>query len=363
MGLEEYFRLIAPLVDMVRCSHTGIRYPSGYTGLLKEQGTYFPFEVSCNQGRIYYLSPAGHSPVEIEPGTEIAAINGLAAADIIDRISAFVPTEGTNASAEYYQLNQHFQELYRILDPADLFKVEFLTPQGNIAEQVQACRLEKLSGKELKDQGELPVTFRLTGDGSAAILRIPSFEIHDMEGYMAELTRIFVLLQSQRVGSLIADLRGNPGGHPIFAAQLLSYLVEEDFTYFRRNPDATEFEPLYLPMHPDPNHFNGKVYVLVDGGCLSTTGHLISLIKYHTDARFIGEEPGSTFICNDFSIQVSLPHTGIEVNIPRLTFETAVEGFQEGNPFPLDYPVQFSITDIVNGIDRGMVLGELVTDR
>jgi hypothetical protein len=185
-----------------------------------------------------------------------------------------------------------------------------------------------------------------------------------MEGYMAELTRIFSQLKSQSVGSLMLDLRGNPGGHPIFAAQLLSYLVDEDFTYFKRNPKATEFEPLYMPMHPDPNRFKGNLYVLVDGGCLSTTGHLISLIKYHTDARFIGEEPGSTFICNDYSIRVSLPHTGIEANIPRLTFETAVEGFQQGNPFPLDYPVQFSIADIVNGIDRCMVLGkELVAER
>jgi hypothetical protein len=106
------------------------------------------------------------------------------------------------------------------------------------------------------------------------------------------------------------------------------------------------------------------LYVLVDGGCLSTAGHLISLIKYHTPAMFIGEEPGSTFRCNDFSMQVTLPHTSLEANIPRMTFETAVEGFREGDPFPVDYPVSFTISDVVDGIDRSLELSkEMVTER
>jgi hypothetical protein len=358
MSLEEYFRLIAPLVGLVGCSHTGIRYPAEYASLLAAQGGYFPLEVRCHQGCIYYMSAAVPPPSGISPGTEISRINGLPATEVIDRITELVPTEGFNPSAAYYQLNRDFQELYRILDPAELFEVEFKGPDGLRKEVLQACKLQEFGHEKLKDPGEVPVSFRLVDQGYTGILKVPAFEIRNMEAYMEELNRIFSQLQEEHTGKLILDLRGNPGGHPIFAAQLLSYLVDEDFTYFKRNPEATEFEPLYGPMHPDPLHFSGKLYVLVDGGCLSTTGHLISLIKYHTDALFIGEEPGSTFRCNDFSTQVILPHTGIEANIPRMTFETAVKGFQEGIPFPLDYPVQFSISDIVNGIDSMMVLGQ-----
>jgi hypothetical protein len=104
-------------------------------------------------------------------------------------------------------------------------------------------------------------------------------------------------------------------------------------------------------MQPNKNHFNGKILVLVNGSCLSTTGHLISLLEYHTGALFVGEEPGSTFMCNDFSIQVQLPHTGMEVNIPRTTFVTAVPGLEEGQAFPLDYQVQQSLKDIIEGVD------------
>jgi hypothetical protein len=151
--------------------------------------------------------------------------------------------------------------------------------------------------------------------------------------------------------NLVLDLRDNRGGHPIFAAQLFSYLTDSDFTYFQRNPEIEEFEPLYNPMQPNKNHYKGSIFVLVNGSCLSTTGHLISLLKFHTKALFIGEEPGSSFSCNDLSIQYQLPNTGMEVNIPHTTFVTAVSGFEEGKPFPVDCEMNISIGDLLNGND------------
>ena len=78
---------------------------------------------------------------------------------------------------------------------------------------------------------------------------------------------------------------------------------------------------------------------------------MISLLKYHTNAKFVGEEPGSSYYCNDFSMQVTLSNSGLEVNIPRTTFETAVSGFKKGEPFPVDYYVENSVTDIIKGTD------------
>ena len=66
---------------------------------------------------------------------------------------------------------------------------------------------------------------------------------------------------------------------------------------------------------------------------------------------FIGEEPGSSFLCNDMSIQLKLPNTGMEVNIPRTTFVTAVSGFSEEEPFLLDYDVDISVQDLLSGTD------------
>jgi len=360
MGLEEYIIHISPLVDRVRCSHTGIRPPAAYDMLAAEYGHFLPMRVALHDGSIYYLSTVGQPDPGIEPGAEIVSINGRSSEEIIAGLLPLVHSEGYNTTSKYFQFNHRFQYLYHLLDPSAQFEVEIATKAGKRELLLRACKLAEVqTGVDGNGDG-LPLQFIDNEEVSAGILQVRSFEIRNMEAYMEELEFIFTHLKSQETGNLILDLRGNRGGHPIFAAQLLSYLVDGEFTYFRENPEVTEFEPLYRPMQPDLQHFEGNLYVLVDGGCLSTTGHLISLVKYHTPAVFIGEEPGSTFLCNDFSIQLSLPHTAIEANIPRTTFEAAVDGFREGNAFPLDYPVAFSISDLVTGIDRSMELGKEV---
>ncbi len=206
-----------------------------------------------------------------------------------------------------------------------------------------------------------PYSFHMESEPSYGVLKISSFGIMNMEDYFAFLDSTFILLNSAGLTDLVLDLRDNWGGHPIFAAQLFSYLTDGDFTYFQRNPEVQEFEPLYNPMQANKNHFKGSTIVLVNGGCLSTTGHLISLLKYHTQALFIGEEPGSTYSCNDFSIQYQLPNSGMEVNIPRTTFVTAVSGFEEGKPFSVDYQVQQTLKDKIEGVDSYMYVVDTIS--
>jgi hypothetical protein len=199
--------------------------------------------------------------------------------------------------------------------------VEFQTATANILLTFDACSLNDIDPGLSRPVMEVVPAFRLMEDGATGILQISSFEIRDMEGYMARLDSIFKLLRQQEVLHLILDLRGNHGGHP---------------------------------MHPSGDGFHGNLYVLVDGGCLSTTGHLISLIKYHTQAIFLGEEPGSSYSCNDFSQRITLPNSGIEVNIPRTTFETAVRGFDNASPFPLDHHIAMDPMEMIRGTDRCM---------
>ena len=207
-----------------------------------------------------------------------------------------------------------------------------------------------------------PFSFHINRNPEIGILEVSSFGIRNMEEYFAFLDSTFRVMED--VPNLLLDLRDNQGGHPIFAAQLFSYLTASDFTYFQRNPDVEEFEPLYHVMEPNQLHYNGNIYVLVNGACLSSTGHLISLLKYHTGALFIGEEPGSSFLCNDKSIQLQLHNTKMEVNIPRTTFVTAVTGFSEKEAFPLDYEVNVSVQDLLNGTDSYLTLiFELVDEK
>lgn len=359
LSTEAFLRRLAPVVDAVHCSHTGIRLPAEYGQLTEQYGKFLPLQVLCRPEGTYLVGTPGKTGYEIPAGARILSINGVPSEKIIKALLPLIPAEGTNMTAKWYQLSRQFAWYYHLLDPSEQFRVEFLKPSSHETISFSACSLDEVEPERLASPEAVPLAFSFSESGKTGILKVPTFSIMDMEGYMAELDQIFRQLNDRKAGHLILDLRGNDGGHPIFAAQLLSYLVRDDFTYFKKNPDVSEFEPLYHPMSPNPAAFTGNVYVLTDGGCLSTTGHLLSLLQCHTQAVFVGEEPGSTFRCNDFSTQVRLPNSGIEANIPRVTFETAVAGLPsapgEETFLGIDHPVSACPEDIAAGIDRTML--------
>ncbi len=355
LTIEDYFRRIAPVTDAVQCSHTGVRLPADYRRMIGQHGKFLPLWVLCRPEEIMLIGSSGSSAPIVPPGTRILSINGIPSGKVLDELFCLVPSEGNNQTTKWLHLSKRFAWYYHTLDPSEEFMVEYDLTGANGKVAYGACGLEMVEPVPPVPVEPVPLSFRITSSGKTGIIEMPSFAVMDMEGYMAELEHIFIQLSTKKVPHLILDLRGNEGGHPIFAAQLLSYLVDEEFTYFRQNADATEFEPLYHPMSPDPHAFNGDLIVLVDGGCLSTTGHLISLIGFHTQALFAGEEPGSTFRCNDHSIQLKLPNSGIEANIPRTTFETAVYLPGDEREFNVDLPVSPDPEDLASGTDRALL--------
>lgn len=348
MSLEEFYLQIAPLVASVKCSHTGIRLPAEYRKFISENGNFLPLDLFIQGKRAFSLSSCGPESMGMVPGIEIVSINGRPVSQIIDELLGILPAEGNCQTTKYQEINRDFHRYFYLADRSDNFEIEFTSSAGPQKSLIEACNYMEL--KREKDTGSvIPFHFRL--DQDLGVLKVSSFGIRDMEAYFAFLDTTFQTLGKEKIPKLVLDLRDNAGGHPIFAAQLLSYLCDHEFTYFQRNPDVADFEPLYNSMQPNHYHYPGDLYVLVNGGCLSTTGHLISLLKYHTGAVFIGEEPGSSYLCNDFSTQIKLPNSCMEVNIPRTTFITAVSGTDALVPFPVDYEVDISVKDVLNNKD------------
>jgi hypothetical protein len=290
------------------------------------------------------------------PGAEILRINHVPVENIITRLLSFIPAEGNNTTTKYYFLNMEFHSYFNLIDNSESFQVDYRYPADKSISTVklESLNYQQISNQKAIDMSLMPVLYPFRSDLRAAVIKVHSFGIQDIDAYIKLMDSIFMQIEKANIDNLVLDLRGNHGGHPIFAAILYSYLTRVKFTYFGKNEETPEFEPLYQPMMPNEHNFTGACYVLVDGGCLSTTGHLISLLKYHDRAVFIGEQPGSWFYCNDNSIQRNLPNTRLAINVPRTTFQTAVKGYAKGERLTIDYPVQRSIADMIDGTDTYM---------
>ena len=355
LTLAEYFKLISPVVNKIGCSHTGIRLPEEYTQAQRKYNHYLPVNVFVKNERTWVVGSVDDRDY-IVPGSEIISINNMPVEGIISRLLSLMPSEGYNKSTKYYEINRDFGTYFNLLNNSEQFHIEYKEPAYSeiSSTRVNAVSYMSYSSEKGSDFMGFPIFYPVNKELNTAVIEIRSFAIPDVNEYISLLDSTFRAIRKEKINNLVIDLRGNQGGHPIFAAILYSFLTSEDFTYFKHNEDAPEFKPLYESMKPAEHNFKGNCYVLVDGGCLSTTGHLISLLKYHDRAIFIGEEPGSWFYCNDNSKQIYLPHTRIEVNIPRTTFKTDVKGYQMGDPFNVDYTLNKSLDDRIHGQDSWM---------
>ncbi|MBN1481418.1 hypothetical protein EH223_03535 [candidate division KSB1 bacterium] len=355
---DDFFRLIAPVVAQARCVHTGIRLADEFLQATSNRKTRLPLDIKYIDNKAYIITDYSHNPA-IQAGMQVLSINGMSSSNIWQQLVACIPADGYNQSQKTFVINNNFSSAYSsYIAHCEQFDLECLTSTGEkmsvrVTAQTPGTLEQAIHQRypEALTHNSLPMIMQIINQSKTARLTVKGFWAPDPEQFMSFLQESFSRLKTENIQNLILDVRGNKGGHPFFAAELLSYLARSEFIYFELPEEQGEFAPLYKPMPYKKDHFTGDIYILMDGGCLSSTGHFLSLVKYHKIATLIGEESGGSFYCNDGSIQVALPNTKIVLNLPQTTFQTAVDGFEKGDPLLPDFEVKPTLADVLNGQD------------
>lgn len=123
-------------------------------------------------------------------------------------------------------------------------------------------------------------------------------------------------------------MRGNGGCDPYASIHLLSYLIDKEYQYFSKTYPG--YYTLGKLISPQKKIFKENLYFIIDGGCFSTTGHFLSLVKYHKIVTLIGSPSGGTYSWNDNSKDYTLSNTNFRFHLPTSSFYTAVEDFKKG---------------------------------
>jgi hypothetical protein len=219
--------------------------------------------------------------------------------------------------------------------------------------------------RTLRAQGPEQTPFGLSSrvrylDGGDIPVLVPAFG-GDFGGFLDET---FGELSRNGTQNLIIDLRGNTGGFDQYPSLLFSYLTTKEFRVWDRNHMNT-YQPSFKPYTsrdidleialgtdryydpvvgiwtPDPDggwlmtekyptiglqkpaaiHFDGGVYILIDGACISACSVFAAIADFYGRATFIGEETGGvvggTSAGGDSVTGLTLPQSHLHVSIPQ----------------------------------------------
>jgi Peptidase family S41 len=216
----------------------------------------------------------------------------------------------------------------------------------------------------------------------------------------------FAGLRGHGTKNLVVDMRGNTGGFDQYPTLLFSYLSSKEFrssepnymktyqpsfkqytdigeidsvadTYFGSDagiwkPDPkggwlmTEKYPIVGWHKPSENHFDGTVYVLIDGGSFSATSDFCATADFYKRATFVGEETGGAAEgdASGGDIGPTLPASHLHVGIPtEASFNVVDKSNCRRGTLP-KYEVTQTIDDLVKGRDTALEFTrELIRSR
>lgn len=355
MNLGEYYKVAASLVEALHCGHTWISLPDEFWD--NGEALFLPVGLLFSGTRAFSSPSVNVSP--IPAGSEIISINKIPVSAIIESTKQLVSSDARSSTGKLAKFGYTFPDLFALqYGNPNRYEVNFIPP-GSV--EIQGCVLKPVSRKQAWENpintlagsiaGGEALQLEIEEAQKLAVLGIRTFGFYNnKEKFYAFIDSAFEQVSRSEIQHLILDLRNNSGGDPYCAVRLLSYLEIKPAPYFARVYE--EYETLAKPIPvAGKNAFQGDLYILINGGCFSTTGHLCSLLKFTRRGKFVGEETGGTYECNDSQVKVTTSVTKLNLNVARMTYTAAVKGLSRETGIMPDYPVEPTIGDVLAGRD------------
>ncbi|RIW15775.1 peptidase S41 [Algoriphagus lacus] len=349
---REFYNLLKPVLVDLKDGHIKwiVQGQDQHYGFFQDQ--LFPLRLYFEEQIVKVISHLGGEKVPVL--AEVKSINGETIEAIREKLLAGLTYgDGESLGGKYFQLNRYF---------AAYFSTEYGVSESYTVELTDSGKSVKWEGKGIgKDQieanfkeAEEPFSFKMT-NGWTGIMDINRFFSYKGEpDFKKFLKNSFESLENEGISNLILDLRGNEGGNEKLGIDLYKYLALDEFDYYdfvttkpnqkvdfenytskifrMANSFSKEKDGKYLftkapskTEKPYKNAFQGNLIVLVDGQSFSVTTEFSSRVKSDRRATFVGEETagGAEVNSSGFFTIITLPHSKIDLGVPRLGFHMA----------------------------------------
>ena len=331
MTEEEFYRLVNPIVVKVQCGHTNLSISSALEKNRKENAKFLPIDLYAKDDCLY----------EKDTKERVVSINGNTAAEIINTLLKNISHDGDNLSGAYYIMNHYFAtKYYDFVEQPKTFDITYQKEDGNIYTKTYIAEYDE---KDNVNAWNLRMAmydgiqyYSSDFQGETAILKINVF-MQGKQSFSKFLKEFFHQVEEKQCKKIIIDVRGNFGGDPRMAKELLSYFITEPFDYFQSNVSLMEkivgYDKKVIPK-ADKIPYESELWI--DGACFSTCGHFASIYQSLGLGTILGEATGGGSICTDESKDIVLYQTGLRLHYSTKVFEVNADCEHTNVVFP-DY--------------------------
>jgi len=319
---------------------------------------------------------------ELKIGERIFSINGVPIENIQKVILTNVLRDGNNKTYPMWILNTFLRAYYGFYFGSPEDYVIEIGPEANNTQMIQIKGLSHSEIKQAKknkypaydkiEETKQGLSLSMDPKLKLARLTIRSFDKKILKNeyqqkFKPVLRGFMQEINDADIEHLVIDIRDNQGGEVSNGIFLLKHLLDQPFTAVIRHAkvDKNNYNNLSertkkanssvdgIQKPFTKNNYRKQLYLLTNGGSFSCSGIFAQALKSQNRGTFIGQETGGSAynLVGLPTKDITLPHTKIMVNIPRVQFVLQEITPKKGSGVIPDIRTEISIENILENRD------------
>lgn len=398
------WHVLTPVVDKIHCGHTSVGSSKAYRKWVSgKQLPSFPLFFKVWNDTFAVSGNLERKDSTFKRGVVVKSINGETTTQLINRIFKYLPEDGHANNINYIRMSANFPYYHRnIYGLSSKYKVEYIDNGITKTKEIPLWQrvvdtTKKKTDTTRKPRPSIPRETRLQALRSFKIDSTSKFATMTLNTFSKGRLRSFFKssfrqMKEKNIPNLVLDVRSNGGGKVMMSTLLTKYLRKtpfkvadtvyavargvgpfgkyikggflnsiEMFFISRKKADGKYHlghleRKLYQPKKRF--HYDGQVYVLINGPSFSATSLFCNAVKGQENVLLVGEETGGGWHGNSGIMipDIKLPHTKTTVRLPLYRLVQYNHVPKNGMGVPPDWYIGTSYDALLKGYDYKMKL-------
>jgi hypothetical protein len=401
------WQVLAPLVDKIHCGHSSVGSSKAYRKWAAgKQLPSFPLYFKVWNDTMAVTANLNRKDSLFKRGTLVTSVNGVSNTVQVKKMFDYLPEDGYANNVNYIRLSANFPYYHRnIYGLSKKYTVTYLDSTGTEkrTELPLFTPVKDTSKKTLKEKKPaVPAikkirryrTLVIDSTGLMATMTINTFSKGRLRSFFRNS---FKTLRQKNIKNLVIDLRINGGGKVNASTLLTKYISHKPFkvadsvyaisrglgpyTRYIKGGWLNNIEMLFISSKRKDgnyhlgllerklyrpkknNHYNGKLYVIINGPTFSASTLFCNAVKGQQGITLLGEETGGGWHGNSGIMipDIKLPHSKATVRLPLYRLVQFNHVPKTGSGIAPDIYVGTNYDALIKGIDYKMkVVKEMI---